>query len=291
MDEQTQIKKIEAALKKQNYLSAQSALLELYRKKPTFKLNYLLFLTYRGLNDANMATQIAEEQLSEYLTDNYCLELYLQEKIKAGRMLETEILLKQLQPYMKTGEKKHFSALLVQSYRKYQEKNAAVLATCQKQFKHLGGYEPHEQENIFKKALMLDQKTYVLLAQRVLQDEDVRPLLRANTFLNLKHLAVTKAVSVINPVNLIMQQIIPAEVQEITASSSFQALKKYLEDDQQVPEDFKDNYLQDFQFKMMLLYPFYTELDLAESRILYDSFVGKNQTQLSKWLQKAILAV
>ena len=175
--------------------------------------------------------------------------------------------------------------------RKYQEKNAAVLATCQKQFKHLGGYEPHEQENIFKKALMLDQKTYVLLAQRVLQDEDVRPLLRANTFLNLKHLAVTKAVSVINPVNLIMQQIIPAEVQEITASSSFQALKKYLEDDQQVPEDFKENYLQDFQFKMMLLYPFYTELDLAESRILYDSFVGKNQTQLSKWLQKAILAV
>ena len=111
MEKELLYKSAEKSLANKDYFKAAEELSKLYVEygEKNFRINYLLFISFKNLNEHERAVETAEECLESYIRDNGKFGQYLGEKILSGGMIQALQLKKQLEPYMKESEQKYFS--------------------------------------------------------------------------------------------------------------------------------------------------------------------------------------
>ena len=87
MEKELLYKSAEKSLANKDYFKAAEELSKLYVEygEKNFRINYLLFISFKNLNEHERAVETAEECLENYIRDNCKFSQYLSEKILSGR--------------------------------------------------------------------------------------------------------------------------------------------------------------------------------------------------------------
>ena len=98
MEKELLYKSAEKSLANKDYFKAAEELSKLYVEygEKNFRINYLLFISFKNLNEHERAVETAEECLENYIRDNCKFSQYLSEKILSGGMIQALQLKKQI---------------------------------------------------------------------------------------------------------------------------------------------------------------------------------------------------
>ena len=111
MEKELLYKSAEKSLANKDYFKAAEELSKLYVEygEKNFRINYLLFISFKNLNEHERAVETAEECLENYIRDNCKFSQYLSEKDSFRQDDSGTAAEKTLEPYMKEPEQKYFS--------------------------------------------------------------------------------------------------------------------------------------------------------------------------------------
>ena len=114
MEKELLYKSAEKSLANKDYFKAAEELSKLYVEygEKNFRINYLLFISFKNLNEHERAVETAEECLENYIRDNCKFSQYLSEKILSGGMIQA-LHLKSFLKEMEKPSKKSTRDLLI----------------------------------------------------------------------------------------------------------------------------------------------------------------------------------
>lgn len=290
MEKELLYKSAEKSLANKDYFKAAEELSKLYVEygEKNFRINYLLFISFKNLNEHERAVETAEECLESYIRDNCKFSQYLGEKILSGGMIQALQLKKQLEPYMKEPEQKYFSQEISEAFEKFLEGNEKIFQKVNKRFAHCGSLDFHEQSDAVKEACCLDENSYVKSAKRACSDEYLHPMICGSILSELKKLGYSEKIQCFCPLSNEVCDVIPSKLCEIDESVLYMSMKKRLEEDLTIPFDLKARYLDEIKIKLMMIWPQMQEFNETSGEVLYSEFIGKRVSKRSEWFEKQL---
>ncbi len=293
MEKELLYKSAEKSLANKEYFKAAEELSKLYVEygEKNFRINYLLFFSFKNLNEHERAVETAEECLDGYIRDNVKFGQYLSEKVLSFRMIQALQLKKQLEPYMKETEQRYFSQEISEAFEKFLEENEKIFQKVNKRFAHCGSLNYNGQFEAFKAAYCLDENSYVKAAKRACSDEYLHPMICGSILSELKKLGCFEKIQCFCPLSNEVLDVIPGKLCEIDENVLYMSMKKRLEEDLTIPFDLKARYLDEIKVKLMMIWPQIQEANEMNSEILYSEFIGKRVSKRSEWFEKQLKAL
>lgn len=293
MEKELLYKSAEKSLANKEYFKAAEELSKLYVEygEKNFRINYLLFFSFKNLNEHERAVETAEECLDGYIRDNVKFGQYLSEKVLSFGMIQALQLKKQLEPYMKETEQRYFSQEISEAFEKFLEENEKIFQKVNKRFAHCGSLNYHGQFEAFKAAYCLDENSYVKAAKRACSDEYLHPMICGSILSELKKLGCFEKIQCFCPLSNEVLDVIPGKLCEIDENVLYMSMKKRLEEDLTIPFDLKARYLDEIKVKLMMIWPQIQEANEMNSEILYSEFIGKRVSKRSEWFEKQLKAL
>ena len=293
MEKELLYKSAEKSLANKEYFKAAEELSKFYVEygEKNFRINYLLFFSFKNLNEHERAVETAEECLDGYIRDNVKFGQYLSEKVLSFGMIQALQLKKQLEPYMKETEQRYFSQEISKAFEKFLEENEKIFQKVNKRFAHCGSLNYHGQFEAFKAAYCLDENSYVKAAKRACSDEYLHPMICGSILSELKKLGCFEKIQCFCPLSNEVLDVIPGKLCEIDENVLYMSMKKRLEEDLTIPFDLKARYLDEIKVKLMMIWPQIQEANEMNSEILYSEFIGKRVSKRSEWFEKQLKAL
>ena len=276
------------ALEQKNYAKAVENLEKAYADKKTFKLNYLLFSAFKGLNEHAEASLIAEDYLLDYIRDNEKLSEYVKEAILAGKVRKIQMTLDLMGGFMTSNEADSFSKLFEKTLA--QARKDRSVADIKRQLAHLGALDTLGQRKLVSQADCLTIEEFKEAVVNDLNDPYVHPVVRASLLDELRYLGSKEKVRY-RLFSGEEQEFIPANLKELDEYLMYQHLVMLLENDDTISEDLRPAMFAELRLKLQLLYPklaLYQDPAQLYRVLLQKDDMSEAETALANELEKSL---
>ncbi|MFD1484300.1 hypothetical protein ACFQ5J_03520 [Lacticaseibacillus baoqingensis] len=162
------------ALKSQNYASAVAHLEKAFKQAPAFEIARLLVSAYNGLSQPQEAVGYLSEFMEDFLAHPEDTATLYDTLIALPDYRFAWAVLHHVQPDQQHSVKARIEAAEAADMAKHQ----AEITELARQLRHLGGFEPHQQEELLKNLGRLPRTALISAARANLADPDVHPAVR-----------------------------------------------------------------------------------------------------------------
>lgn len=281
------LSKAQLAYDNHNYKYAIELLEDVYLNHKNFHNNYFLFKSFIKIRRWDLAVNIANDFLLNYVQNDEYFFQYFECMLHSGDIFGSVVFFNKIEPYLNSFEfdclkqkLKHYSSYLSKEQQKERDEVIHSL-------KYLGGYSIYKQQQILRNLKLLFPDELLLESSSALLDPDVPCIVRMsiiNVLRKVKHGQVKVLNLFLEPVEIELEKLNSIENMLI-----FKKIKSRILSSNKINEALKPRVIHEIKLKLIVMY---SEIEKLDEKIIFQIIFGNNEkkSKIVKKFQRSIVS-
>lgn len=281
------LSKAQLAYDNHDYKHAIELLENVYLNHKNFHNNYFLFKSFIKIHRWDLAVNIANDFLLNYVQNDEYFFRYFECMLHSGDIFGSAVFFNKIEPYLNSFELdclkqklKHYSSYLS---KEQQKKRNAVIHSL----RYLGGYSIYKQQQILRNLKLLFPDELLLESSSALLDPDVPCIVRMSIIdvlrkVNHGHVKVLNLF--LEPVEIELEKL-----NSIDNMLIFKKIKNRILSSNKINESLKPRVIHEIKLKLIVMY---SEIEKLDEKIIFQIIFENNEkkSKIVKKFQRSIVS-